>query len=769
MVGPHLFLRALAARSGPATVGVTLGLPLALSLSPAAVAATSDTVTAAEPVVARTAVHAASVPVEPDLAPLRVKISSMSKATLPRRGSIKLRGTVTNRSDVTWTTVKLYTFLGADLAPMTDPAALDAAMDVPYDDQVGERLVNVGEPGLIEVLEPGESASYVVKVPVDSFDFPDPEQPEPGVYWFGIHALGQGGALARDTIADGRARTFLPVVARDAKKVSTALVVPMVHRIRYDSDGSLANEERWAKVLAPSGRLHDLLTLGERAAEAGVPLTWLVDPALLDAVGQLADGNAPRSLGATAPGSPDELTEQPTTDPADPDDPASTGTTQASPGDGDGDTGSDSDTDDEPASAAVQAARDWLPQATPLLRRAEVLALPYGDVDIGAALRVDPALLDLARAQQSTVLADLGIRTRPVNAAPGGFVTAATAAAAPDGVPLLVSDRFVPTPTSGVAGLGGSELIVTSSGASQGSPGPGRPKTAVGLRQRLLSEAAVRTVPSPDPQASSITPPLVVVLPTDWKLSTAEEFFDGIAPDWVAFGTLDDAVGTRAVQQVSPDDLREVNDRREVDAETFAAAQELIDTGDTLQRVLVENTSLGARITEEALSGLSYSVRGNQQVARNALALSRDWLVARLGSVQITASSGVTLSGDSGTFVVTLINDLDEIVRVSITALTDPELTIDAVEPLELGPGSRTSVLLTATTTTSRVHNVTLLVTDARGAPLGASEQLPVRSVLVSDVIWVIIGVGVGTLFLAIGLRLRRRLLASRRRGAEAT
>ena len=76
-------------------------------------------------------------------------------------------------------------------------------------------------------------------------------------------------------------------------------------------------------------------------------------------------------------------------------------------------------------------------------------------------------------------------------------------------------------------------------------------------------------------------------------------------------------------------------------------------------------------------------------------------------------------------------------------------------------------MLLSVTTTTSRVHNVTLMVTDASGVPLGATDELPIRSVLVSDVIWVIIGVGVGTLFLAIGLRLRRRILAARRAAAS--
>ncbi|MGA8845524.1 MAG: DUF6049 family protein [Nocardioides sp.] len=783
MARPRRILRALAAGPGPATLAVALCIPLGLSDTPLIPVAHTGAVTAAADLegAVRSPFRLAAQQAEPDLAPLRVTIDSMSRGTLPRRGSIKVRGTVSNQSDEIWTTVKLYTFLGSDLAPMSDPAALDAAMDVPYEAQVGERLVDVGEPGLIEVLEPGESASYVVKVPVSEFGFVDPDQPEPGAYWFGVHALGQGGSLPRDNVADGRARTFLPVVGRDPETVPTALVVPMVQGVRYNSDGSLANEERWEQHLTPGGRLDDLLVLGQAAAAAGVPLTWLVDPALLDAIGQLSSGNPPRSLSPSGPVASPVPTSSASSDagsgasPA-PGELASPGPASSSPvptagtdadadaGEGDGDSA-----ETLPDTPAGLAARDWLRQVSPLLRRGEVLTLPYGNIDIGGALRSDPALLDLARAQEGTVLTALGIESEPVNAAPGGYVDAATARAAPTDVPLLVSDRFLTANVPNIAGIGGNELIITSSGAAQGSPGPGRSLTPVGLRQRLLAEAAVRSLPASDDEGSVGGEPLVVVLPTDWRLSAAEQLFDRLPAEWIDYGSLSEATDDQPVQQISAEDLLVVSDRRELEPETFVAARELIDTGVTLQRVLVENNALGARVTEEALSGLSYSVRGQQRGVRSSLALSRTWLSARLGSVQISASSGVTLSGDSGTFVVTLTNDLDEAVNVSVSASSDPGLSIAAVDAVEVGARSRISVLLQATTTTSRVHNVTLVVTDATGVPLGASESLPIRSVLVSDVIWVIIGVGVGTLFLAILLRLRRRILAGRRNGPART
>ena len=75
---------------------------------------------------------------------------------------------------------------------------------------------------------------------------------------------------------------------------------------------------------------------------------------------------------------------------------------------------------------------------------------------------------------------------------------------------------------------------------------------------------------------------------------------------------------------------------------------------------------------------------------------------------------------------------------------------------------SSTTVLLNARSTQLGVHQVTLLVTDVEGTPLGPSDSLPIRANEVGRVIWVIIGVGAALLFGAIGLRLYRRITRRR-------
>ena len=93
-----------------------------------------------------------------------------------------------------------------------------------------------------------------------------------------------------------------------------------------------------------------------------------------------------------------------------------------------------------------------------------------------------------------------------------------------------------------------------------------------------------------------------------------------------------------------------------------------------------------------------------------------------------------------------------------LTAVTEEPLTIDAPETIDLAADSSTSVLLEAATDRLGVHNVQLVVTDEEGTPLGSSDQLPIRSVQVSQVIWLILGIGVALLFGTIAVRLVRRV-----------
>ena len=332
-----------------------------------------------------TAPAAAGAPDRYDPA-LAVTIDTMTPAALPEEGPIRLTGSVTNLDDVPWTTVNLYSFL--DDAPMTTATELaDAARSNPLL-AVGERITVESASDSVGDLEPGETARYSLTVARDLLRVGDE-----GVYWFGVHAMGESAEQPRDDVADGRARTFLPYRAPASKgSLKTALVLPLRRYLPHAADGSLDELDRLRRTLSKDGRLRDLVDF---AASAGdLPLSLLVDPALPDAVRRLAEGNPPRSLAPTETPPEDQ-------DPGAPPSDGATGSAEASPVPSESPTeeGSEPPTESEAQAETetAEAATGWLGRFEEAVDGSEVLTLPYGDLDVPAAAALAPSVYDLAR------------------------------------------------------------------------------------------------------------------------------------------------------------------------------------------------------------------------------------------------------------------------------------------------------------------------------------------------------------------------------------
>jgi hypothetical protein len=101
-------------------------------------------------------------------------------------------------------------------------------------------------------------------------------------------------------------------------------------------------------------------------------------------------------------------------------------------------------------------------------------------------------------------------------------------------------------------------------------------------------------------------------------------------------------------------------------------------------------------------------------------------------------------------------------VTVALDAKTDRKLSIDGPRRVQVPANQRVAVLLTAHTSENGIHDVTLVVTDKRGTPLGATTGLTIRSAQVSNVIWLFLGGGMALFFGAIGVRLFRRVRDAR-------
>ena len=721
-------------------VGLLAGLTALLLLAPVLAPALAPVLT---PSLAGAHAHAASLAGAEDADPLQVTITRISPSVIPRRGPLQLSGTITNVSDETWSLINLYAVVSASPIVTGRDLELNAETDPAL--QVGNRIVedDTDTFDLIEELAAGASAPYSLKVPQDVLTSYLSQPTAPGVYWLGVQALGQT-TEGRDNLssgraADGRARTFIPFLARPADQVRAAFVVPIRRSVSYRRHGRLGAARTWMRDLAPGGRLDNLLDFGAGAPPGAV--TWLIDPAVLEAVRRIAAGNPPRDLGPVSDGN-----EEPS-----PSSEESSGESAAAGGEGG---------TALPGDSAARWAGEWLDRVAILTRSTTVLGLPYGDVDMAAANDLDPQVAVRALGMSANAFQDFGIAADPTVAPPSGYLSAISVAGLENQVTILASDAVLSEPPGNLAdypttiAVNDHDVHLYDGSASLGGPGPTDPFADLAVRQRLISEAALLTL-------GNGTEPLVVSMPSDWNPGAIRAgFFTGLDVPWLSLVPLP-SLTPFDPPRVAAGDLRypRRENIQELDGGNFVAVDRLLQAGATLQSVLTESATIEREVAAQALTTASYSMRDDPTEAAVDAAVARRTIHRLFKRIRISAPPYVTLSSTSGRFRVDLSNDLAQPVAVKIKPLVVEELEIEGPSRIVIEGNRITSVFLQVRSPRLGVHQVRLVLTDEEGTRLGPTADLPIRSSQSGRVIWVIIGVGAALLFGAIGLRLFRRLM----------
>lgn len=667
--------------------------------------------------------------------PLEVQIDTLSPSYVPQKGKLRMTGSVTNVSDDRWRAINVHAFI--DDAPLTSSAELAETSITPTDAEVGGRITIPGTFDAIGSLAPGETASFSIELRRDELPVS-----AGGAYWFGAHALGNT-TETRDGIADGRARTLLPLVPAGTKgSERAAVVIPIRRAIRHAANGRLRSSARWAADLGEGGRLRALADFG---AAAGLrPVTWLVDPAVPDAVARLVGGNLPRFLGDTttptpggrASAGPGAASDTPPSEVVEPGDEETAA--QAAP----------------PNPAATPGA-SWLTRLQEALSDDQVLTLPYGDPDLAAIASHAPEFYDRAVRRGGTELDRWRVRTQPAVAAPEGFLSVDSLSVLSGDETVLLTDAALdPAEVRASATIEGRRVLFASSATALGGPSPGDPLSEIALRQRFLAEAAVRLL-------FHERTPLLLVLPPDFVPDSPTAFWPGLDAPWLTLTGTDDLGGGR---RIDPDQIQYPVEQEltELDPENFTAAEELITAGRTLDTVLPLNDEIAGEVLDEALTSLSYTERDRTIESRRDSGAAVGWIDRRLERVRLRAPRGVTLSSALGSFATTVTNRLDQPVTVVLRARSLGDIEVESSDPIELAADSRQTILLKTDASTPGVHYVRVMVTDEDGNPLGAAQRVAIRSAQVSGVIWLILGVGVGLLFLAIAIRVVRRVRRER-------
>jgi hypothetical protein len=683
-----------------------------------------------------------------ELDPLLVHIDTISPE-LPRNGDVEITGTVTNVSDETFTRINLHAF--SSQAPIPTATALAESVTIDPAEYVGQRVTVPGTFDTVDELEPGETASFTDTVPVELLEVPDEE----GVYWIGIHALGDS-SVPRDAVADGRARTFIPRRPSGDASQEASVILSVRGRVWYAEDGRIGGVERWTRRLEEGGSLDAALDMADSAGDA--PYSWLVDPAVLVALRRLSFGNPTRSIAPDedVPGQEPTPTETPSGDEDEATEPAPESEETLTPPS----TGEDPELTEDEALLAT-AAGEWLGRFEELVGAQPVLTLPFGDLDVSAAVRNDAIRYDQAVARSADVMAALGLPTQPAVAPDDDVMSPEAIAATPTDTVILLGDNaflLPPTTPNSVVRLLGHKVVVTSTGAESGGPGPTAATDPLALRQRLLSEAALRL-------AAGDTAPLVVTLPTVWRGEDAASFFSELDRPWLDLVPVAEVAERGAVGvKASSLSYTETDREAELGALAFTAAERATDASTLLERVLTLQTTIEEQVRDEVMVTLSEQHRARPRLALRAAGRVEQALEADLAKITVEAPTAVTLSSDAGPFPTTVVNGLDQPVTVQVRATTDGELTVTGDGERELGPQARSVIRYEATADRAGVHSVRLVVTSVDGEPLGSSDLLPVRAARVSALIWIVMALGALVLFGMIGYRLPGQI---RQRRAE--
>jgi hypothetical protein len=676
----------------------------------------------------------------------------------------------------------------------------ELAVDAVSTDPIGETVPSSATP-VVGTLDPGASASFRIRVPADNLGFR-----EFGVYPFAVEALGSDQVGPNDTV--GRTVTFLPWVPASGGFVPTRLgwLLPLVD-VPDRAATPTFPDDHLASALTGEGRLAELLDAGTRVgpgtstatapnrppppnAQGAVPVTWAIDPALLQAVADMADGY--RIAG-------------------------NHGSTRAGAG--------------QPAAGL------WLDELRRALRAGpvhdDVLSLPYADVDVTALARVGFDA-DIATAlnqgrQISTSVLGVSPDSRLAWAPDGLLTTHALDDLATDGVrsvvlreeavPLASPLNYTPsagvlldTPSGHVTGLLADDTLsaLTAAGdqdalkAAAQAPSPA-PSSSFPAPSATTGEPQVAPTPTPAPgaiTAGAVTTRLLeqrflaeTALITAEHPTTQRDVVVAPPPRWNPAPGLAEALvaDTGRVPWLTPTTLSAIEgsntpERIALTYPTDAAATELptsylTDPNDGIaalrQNLASFRSILAPPIGPTAISLGDATMRAESAAWRTDLAaglalrqeVTAD-LAAKRAAVSISSAQRlITLASRRGTIPVTISNDLDQavVVRLQLSAVSSARLTAPVTAPQTIAAGRKLTDEVKAVVNQAGLFPIRAQLLTPDGEPYGPSVNLRLRSTAYGQLALGITAAALGVLFVAVVVRLVRRARKARDREPVAT
>ncbi|MEV4267011.1 hypothetical protein [Kribbella sp. NPDC049584] len=701
------------------------------------------------------AASAATLGAPADAAPaddpaVQVTIDSFGPVA-PKPGQpVVIKGRVTNTSSVTFNDPQALACI--DRTRLASTAAVDAIpteQNIPMNDRDScSNLTN--DPQTFkpfdQPLAPKQTVEFSLTVPWKEWRIQD----QTGVYVVGVTFRGEPPNSTR--IMAGRARTLMPVAGTTplARTVDTALVIPLRHRPTQLGGKNFANDSL-AQALAPTGSLSRLLALGKTRK-----VTWLLDPAMLDEIRQMAKGYV--ILGQNG---------------------------ESTPGSGQAD------------------ATAWLKDFdVTRAHGSQVILLPYGDPDVAGLLDSGDPLKNLvARARQTTQgyalsgsvevpasftnglwLEGGAAAGRYLGAASGGFAGASesdlnlvsssswSAATRPVLTSTPVYDVITPGPDTLV------RTVIADSSLTSGGPDQETASSPLQVRQRFAAETALIAAGGKGTAAS-----VVVLPPRGWDNDSAAtaQLAASLSLPWIKATDVNTVVASNPKPQVTR--APKAAQTNGVLTETQLSSVRDLDTAtSTMQNLLVDENALPEVMTHALLRSTSSGWNGHPEESRHFAAIELGSANQQLGKVHLVNASvdrglrkeiKVNLAGSKGTFPLTITNDTEWSVRVGIevAAANRSDLKITPPQTAVLGPKQKWTPRITASAEQNGLIRANAQVVTAGGQPVGKSQELLIQASQYGSVGWILVGAACALLFGTSFVRIYRRIRTERRNPAPTT
>ncbi|NVI86057.1 DUF6049 family protein [Actinomadura sp. BRA 177] len=683
--------------------------------------------TLASPALARRAPAATSTQAKAQVAMALTKVDPKSVST---KSTIEISGLAMNRTG--HQLPGLHLRLRYSAQPVTSRSQLDQLAAGPPN-----ALPNVGkEKQLPGAAKPDVKQSWTFKTTVKELGLRAPAG-TPGVYPVGVEVLNS----ARQVV--GGITTFLTFMPKEThfKPVSVGWVWPLVDRMHRTNDRTFIDDDL-AKSVAPGGRLSRLV---EAASATDTPITWGIDPALLDDVQRMASGDY----------------------------------TVRAPGDKKG-----------VQKKKSEAAAAWLAALKKAAEKDPYFDLPYADPDVVALVRrKTPRDIGVAFDERNTGVAtkvlgraaDAHVAWPPSGAAGPGTVDQLAKNALKSGGAFLMSSSQFQNPATGAlpnatttlqTHYGDKKTLLYDEKLNQiVSEGSRSVNGGLLTEQRFLAETAMIAAEAPNRARTVVLAPDRHWDPADGVAKNLLKYTKGAK--WLREEPL------RKIESVSPqgrvfngysDDYQQY----ELGDAHLAQVQAISRQARAFQSVMTGPTKISYE--RAVLRMESAAWRTSPRHARSARKQLDDELTGDMHRVRIvtTKSKRVLMGGSSGRLPVLVENTLPgQSVKVRLVATSEnsAKLRLGQLAPedavIELRPGERAQRWIPAQAAGNGNFHVQLelQIPGSDGRTYGDGESITVTVTGYGRLALLITGGGLAVLFVGVGVRAIR---ARRRRDSEA-